>query len=266
MPRVKNKKPATTEAQKKTEPQKQNLSVSKKFSDSVVARKTSRSTKPVKRADGLTVNVYDVKGKIAGKTTLPKELFAAKVNPMLMAQAVRVYLANQRKGTASTRTRGEIQASTRKIYRQKGTGRARHGAISAPIFVGGGVVFGPKPRDYALSLPKKMRRKALASALTSKVKEIKVIAGLEKLEPKTKVMFETLTALTINQEPRTKNKILLILPGKIENVQRAARNIEGVTIRPVNLLTTYEVLNNNVLLFMKDAITTLEEIWKQQTS
>lgn len=243
---------------------------------SVVARKTTarRATRTTtKRANvlssraGLTVDLYDVKGKVAGKMSLPKELFGAKVNPVLMAQAVRVYLANQRKGTASTKTRGEVTASTRKIYRQKGTGRARHGAISAPIFVGGGVVFGPKPRDYSLKLPKKMRRSALASALTSKLndKAVKVVDGLSQLEPKTKVMNETIRNVA-GDTKRVTGKILLVIPEKVENVQRAARNIEGITIRPANLLTTYEVLRSQTLLFMKDAVKKLEEQWTQQVS
>ena len=219
----------------------------------------------------LTIDMYDVKGKVSGKVSLPKELFGAKVNPVLMAQAVRVYLANHRKGTASTKTRGEVNATTAKVWRQKGTGRARHGAKSAPIWVGGGVVFGPKPRDFSLKLPKHMRRNSLASALTSKMKaqEVKVVEGLEKLVPKTKSMYETLSALTKNQEPKNKDKkmkVLLVIPGKVESVQRAARNIDGVTIRPANLLTTYEVLDSKVLLFMKDSLKKLEETWIKETS
>lgn len=234
----------------------------------VTSRNRKTKTVRTKRLVGLSVDVFDTKGKVIGKTSMPKEIFAAKVNPVLMAQAVRVYLANQRKGTASTKTRGEIHASTRKIYRQKGTGRARHGAISAPIFVGGGVVFGPKPRDYSLSLPKKMRRKALSSALTTKLKDqaVRVVDGLEKLEPKTKVMYKTITLIAEGEGQRVKGKILLIIPEKVESVQRAARNIEGVTIRPANLLNTYEVLNNDMLLFMKDSIEELEGIWTKQAS
>ena len=242
-----------------------------------VSRKTTKLAAPVMVSrSGVSVDVYDVKGKVIGKISLPKEIFAAKVNPVLMAQAVRVYLANQRKGTASTKTRGEVTASTRKIYRQKGTGRARHGGISAPIFVGGGVVFGPKPRDYSLSLPKKMKKKALASALTNKVKDhaIKVVDGLEKLEPKTKIMNKTIMLVTESSPSaslrasgqKARRKVLLIIPEKIENVQRAARNIEGVTIRPANLLTTYEVLNNDMLLFMKESVKTLENVWTKQAS
>lgn len=218
----------------------------------------------IKKVGGLTVDVYNVKGKVVGKTALPKQIFSAKINSQLLAQAVRVYLANQRKGTASTKTRGEIRASTRKIYRQKGTGRARHGAVSAPIFRGGGIAFGPKPRDYSLKLPKKMRKIALLGALTSKAKQskVKIVEGLEKITPKTKSVNE----LIKNIEGTSKNKktkTLLVLPQKVETIQRAARNIEGVTIRPVSVLNTYEVLNNNVLIFMKESIGKLEELWNK---
>src|SRR5581483_3879222 len=122
-------------------------------------------------APKLSASVYDLKGKAIGRVTLPSEVFGVEENPHLLAQAVRVYLANQRQGTVSTKTRGEVQGSTRKIYRQKGTGRARHGGIRAPIFVHGGIVFGPKPREFSLSMPQKMRRLALFTALSGKVKD-----------------------------------------------------------------------------------------------
>src|ERR1035437_1581049 len=141
---------------------------------------------------GLKQSVYDLKGVVSGSIELPAEIFGAKINKTLMTQAVRVYLANKRRGTLSTKSRGDVKISTRKIYRQKGTGRARHGAASAPIFVGGGVAFGPRPRDYSLKLNQKARRLALFSALTTKLKngEIKIVKGLEKIEPKTKLMAQ----------------------------------------------------------------------------
>ena len=117
---------------------------------------------------GLNIDVFDIKGKNVGSISLPESIFKAKVNPQVVAQAVRVYLANQRQGTSSTKTRGEVQGSTRKIYRQKGTGRARHGSIRAPIFVHGGVAFGPKPRDFSLKIPSKIKQQALFSAFSSK--------------------------------------------------------------------------------------------------
>lgn len=205
---------------------------------------------------GLTVDVFDIKGKVKEKMTLPKEIFAAKINPKLMAQAVRVYLANQRKGTASTKTRGEVKGSSRKIYRQKGTGRARHGSIRAPIFVHGGVVFGPKPKDFSLNLPQKMKKAALFSALTTKLKngEIKIVSGLEKIEPKTKNMVQTLKKLGLNNKG-----LLFVLSAKNENIQRSARNIEGVELLLASQLNAYEILKNKNLIFMKDAIEIIEK-------
>lgn len=239
---VRNKKPATTENTEK-------ISVKTVVVKTVVARKASSRTK----RSSLTVDVYDIKGKVVETIGLPKEVFGAKINNQLMAQAVRVYLANQRRGTVSTKTRGEVKGSTRKIYRQKGTGRARHGSIRAPIFVGGGVVFGPKPRDYSLKFPKKMKQASLVSALSGKLKagEIKVVKGLEKISPKTKVAASILKNLGFN----TKNKsVLLVLPQKLENIKRAARNIKGVSILLANQLNTYEVLRSKNLLFTKQAV------------
>jgi large subunit ribosomal protein L4 len=210
-----------------------------------------------KKQSKLTAEVFDLTGKVAGKISLPEEIFGVKINKILIAQAVRVYLANQRMGTASTKTRGEVEGSSRKIYRQKGTGRARHGSIRAPIFVHGGVVFGPRPRDYSLQLPQKMKRAALFSALTTKFNdgEMKILEGLEKIEPKTKMFLAVIDKLGINDK---KKKILLITSSEIENLKRAAGNIEGVTITAAKRLNTYEILNNRQLVFMKDAIDELK--------
>lgn len=208
--------------------------------------------KKLKHRDSLSTNVYSITGKVVGKVSLPKQLFAASVNPKLVSQAVRVYLANKRAGVASTKGRGEVRGSTRKVWRQKHTGRARHGSIRAPIFVGGGVVFGPKPRDYSLTLPKAMKRKALYSALSIKLrdKNIRIIDGLEKVPPKTKKMAELLTKLSDGQ----KQKVLLVLSKGLENIQRAGRNIKGVTVSPVNLLNVYQVVKADTLIFTKAAI------------
>lgn len=201
------------------------------------------------------IDVYNTKGKTTGKIQLPKEIFEAKINEQLMAQAVRVYQARQRKARAKTKKRGEVAGSGRKIYRQKGTGRARHGDRYAPIFVGGGIAHGPKGESKRLKMPKKTKRLALFSALTIKLKEknIVVISGLAKIKPKTKEMVKVMKNLKL------KGKILLVLPEKIENVIRAARNIAGVKITQTNRLNAYGVLNGGRLVFAKDSIKKLKE-------
>lgn len=205
----------------------------------------------VEGKSSLTIDVYGLDGKVAGKISLPEEIFGEKVNKTLLAQAVRVYLANKRQGNASTKTRGEVDGSTRKIYRQKGTGRARHGSVRAPIFVKGGIVFGPKPRDFSLDLPKKMRRKALYSALAAKLNdgEVKVLSGLEAIEPKTKNFASAMKNLGLVEK-----KLLLVLSEDVQAVKRAARNVQGVSSTVVKRLNAYDVLNNKNVVVTKDAI------------
>lgn len=182
-----------------------------------------------------------------------------------MAQAVRVYLSNQRKAGAKAKTRAEVSGSGRKIWRQKGTGRARHGDRYAPIFVGGGVAHGPTgSENYRLKMSKQMRQQALFSALTSKFKdgEIIVVKDLAKIEPKTKEMEKIMKNLKLKMKnDKVKLKILVVLPEVVENVMRAARNIKGVRLVQANMLNTYDVLNGGKLIFMKESIDKLKEIW-----
>lgn len=215
-------------------------------------------SKPTKTVS-LNAAVLDTEGKIAGRVELPAEIFGAKINDTLVSQAARVYLANQRQGTSKTQDRGEVDRTTKKVWQQKGTGRARHGSRRAPIFVGGGRVFGPTPRDLSLSISKKMKTLALFSALSSKLKdsEIKIIKGLETISPKTKLMAQVLKNLEIQDK-----KILLIMPkvGKeTESVYRAARNIAGVEIMSANSLNAYKVLDNAMILLMRASIDTLKD-------
>jgi len=212
-----------------------------------------------KQVATVSIDVVTVSGKVTGKAMLPGEIFGEKVNKALIAQAVRVYLANQRQGTVSTKTRGEVEGSTAKIYRQKGTGRARHGSKRAPIFVKGGVVFGPKPRDYSLSMPQKMKQKALFSALSAKVKdkEVTVIDGLGAIEPKTKVFAEMLKSLGLAGK---KQKLLFVTSGSdVASVLRAGRNVQGVNFLPSKQVNTYAVLAASKLVVMKDAIDEMKE-------
>jgi large subunit ribosomal protein L4 len=232
----------------------------------VVAPKTIKDesetpVKVVRETRGtIEVDVIGLNGKATGKIDLPKEIFGAKVNPVLMAQAVRVYLANQRRGTASTKTRGEVAASTRKIYRQKGTGRARHGALTAPLFVGGGISFGPKPKDFSMNLPKKMKRGALFSALTSKLqaKEIMVIDG-QKAQ-KTKEIAQLLKALELRGKKKN-GKVVVVASKEDAVLGRATRNIEGVSVVAAGSLTTYDCLNNKHLIFARNAVDALKTLY-----
>ena len=236
-------------------------------------------SKELPKETSLKQSVFDIKGKSVESITLPKEIFGVEINKTLISQAVRVYLANQRRGTVKTKSRGEVNISTRKIYKQKGTGRARHGAASAPIFVGGGVAFGPRQRDYSMKLNQKAKKAALFSSLSAKLKqgEIKIVTGLEKLEPKTKNMADVIAKLQLNGKNKS---LLLITPTLVTdfdkdskakktlklnpnvgfgNVVKSARNMEGISIVSANLLNTYEVLKSRNILFMKDAIKSLEE-------
>lgn len=203
-------------------------------------------------------DLYTLTGRKSGQLSLPKEIFGATINEQLMAQAVRVYLANQRRAKAKTKTRAEISGSRRKIWRQKGTGRARHGDRYAPIFVGGGRAHGPTGKEnYKLKMGKAMRKKALFSALTSKLKEKEVIAikGLAKIEPKTKEMAKVITSLPL----KDKKKVLLVLPSILDNLIRAGRNLAGIDLVQANQLNTYQVLNHDQLVLMEESIKKLKE-------
>jgi large subunit ribosomal protein L4 len=214
-----------------------------------VAKSTS-----LKSASSLHAPLLTTDGSKAGTVAIPEILFGAKINKHLVSQAVRVYLSNQREGSANSKTRGEVQGSTRKIYKQKGTGRARHGGIRAPIFVGGGVAFGPRPHDFTMALPQKMRRAALASILTSKFTQgdIIFVQGLDSVLPKTKEMVKVLTALGVS-------KGCIVVCEHSESTVRSSRNIEGIeTIQAVNL-NTYMVLTSAKLVIPKEAISVLEK-------
>lgn len=209
-------------------------------------------TDKIKKLTGLDVSVYNLKGEETKKIALPKEIFSGEVKPALLAQAVRVYLTNQRQGNASTKTRGEVTGSTRKIYRQKGTGKARHGDIKAPIFVGGGIVGGPRPKNHSLSITKGQKRKAFFGALSLKLKDKKIIILEDKVlmaKPKTKEIYSFLKS--IKQENK---KIIFVLP-KMEksNFILSVRNIKKANVVDAKSLTTYEVLKEGLLIFLESS-------------
>ncbi len=225
----------------------------------IAAAKKTTAVKSEAKILSLNLAVHALDGSKKGTVALPKEIFGAAENKKLMAQAVRVYLVNQRQGTSSTKTRGNVQGSTRKIYRQKGTGRARHGAITAPIFVGGGTAFGPHPRNFELKMSKQMRRKALFSAISSKMGKDTIFAvDTAAATGKTKefnLLFAKL-AITNSKKP---SKVLYV--GSFSNSVRAVRNIEGINVIPAANLNTYEVLNSNFIVFEKESFSKMEEVF-----
>ena len=205
------------------------------------------------------VSLLNTSGKKSGEINLPPRIFAAKDNEPLMAQALKVYLTNQRKVHAKTKSRGEVSGSGRKIWRQKGTGRARHGDRYAPIFVGGGVAHGPRGnQNFKLEMSKKMKRAALFSSLSAKLKdkEILVVSGLAKVKPKTKEMARVLKNLQLEQL-----KTLLVMPAKLDNVFRAGQNIEKLNLIQADLLNTFAVLNGGKMVLMEEAVSKLEKTW-----
>ena len=201
--------------------------------------------------------LYNMEGAAIGEIELSDEIFAAEINEAAMHLVVRSYLAAQRQGTQSALTRGEVRGGGRKIYRQKGTGNARHHGNRAPQFKHGGVVFAPKPRDYYIAVPKKVRRLAFKSALTSKLnaEELIVVDALELKEAKTKFMAETLKKLNATR------KALVVLPEKDENVVRATANLAEAKTAYVNTLNVYDILNAGKVILTKAAKESIEEVF-----
>lgn len=231
------------------------------------AEKKEAVEKTVKKAEkaenNLQINVYNVEGKETGKMTLPKSIFSVEVSPQVMAQYMRVYLANQRQGTAATKTRGQVSGTTKKIYRQKGTGRARHGSAKAPIFVGGGVTHGPHPRDFGLRINKKQRRQALFYALSLKAKEgdfLGLTNEFLKIEPKTKIMASFLKKMGLD-----KTRIILMVP-KVEknNLILASRNISNMDIIDAATVNAYELMKKRRIMIVEDALKVLEKQFSNQ--
>ena len=204
-----------------------------------------------------TISVYDMTGKQTGSIELSADVFGIEPNVAVMHSAVINYLANQRQGTQSTKTRSEVSGGGRKPWRQKGTGHARQGSTRSPQWTHGGIALGPKPRSYRFALPKKVRRLALKSAFSSKVMadEMLVLESLSLDEIKTKSIVNMLNALGADR------KVLLVLPEKDEKVILSARNIPGVKTALVNTLNVYDILNCDKFIVVKDAVAQLEEVY-----
>lgn len=203
-----------------------------------------------------TVALYNMEGAKTGSMEVSDAIFAAEVNNSVLHQVVVNYLANQRQGTQSTKTRTEVRGGGIKPWRQKGTGRARQGSIRAPQWVGGGVALGPKPRSYRFSVNRKVKKLALKSALSAKYAdyEIYVIEDLTVDEIKTAKIAALLKGLELDK------KALIVTAEADEKIYKSARNIKGVTPTHVGTLNTYDVLNNNAIILSKDAVAKIEEV------
>jgi len=203
------------------------------------------------------LTLYDIEGKDSGTIEVKDEIFGIEPNEHAVHDVVKNYLANQRQGTQSAKTRGEVRGGGAKPYRQKGTGRARQGSRVAPNHVGGGIVFAPKPRDYRYSVPKKVKRLAMLSVLSSKVaeNEIIVIDELSFDAPKTKDMIKFLSAVGADK------KALILTADKNENVVKSASNIPGVETSYVGRMNVYEILKATSFIVTKDAVEKIEEVY-----
>lgn len=203
------------------------------------------------------VSVFDMNGKKVSDLALAESVFGIEPNYYAMHLCVVNYLANQRQGTQSTRTRSEVSGGGKKPWKQKGTGRARQGSTRAPQWTHGGIAHGPKPREYGFSINKKVRRLAMKSAFSSKVaaEELVVLDDLKLDAIKTKEVVKVLTAL------ETGKKVLLVLPENNDVLYRSARNIAGVKVSTVNTLNVYDILNCDTMLVLKDSVAKIEEVY-----
>ncbi len=205
----------------------------------------------------LKVDVLDMNGKKKSEIELNENVFGIKPNEKIVHIALVNYLANQRQGTANTKTRAEVSGGGRKPWRQKGTGRARQGSIRAPQWIKGGIALGPKPRDYSYKINKKERQLAIKSLLSSKVLEnnLVVVDKIELNEIKTKNMVKALENLKVE------GKTLIVLPENNLNVQASSRNIEGVKTSLTNTINVYDLLKYNKLVLTVDTVKKLEEVY-----
>lgn len=203
------------------------------------------------------VNLYNQEGKTVGEVELAESLFDVEINEHVVYETVKNQLANKRQGTHSAKTRGEVRGGGRKPYKQKGTGRARQGSRVAPNWKGGGIVFAKKPRDYSYTIPKKVRRLALKSVLTSKVQEeeIKVLDKLTLDKISTKEANKVLDNLEVK-------KALVVTAENDQTIYRSFRNIENVAVAPARQINVYDLLKYDYLVITEDAVRVCEEVFK----
>ncbi|MCE5250609.1 50S ribosomal protein L4 [bacterium] len=206
-----------------------------------------------------TVTVYRKDGSEAGTMELPEEIFGIEPNATVLYQVIKAYLANKRQGNASTKTRSEVDVTKSKPFRQKGTGRARAGSANSPLWVGGGIAFGPKPHSYSQKVNKKMRRLALKSAYSMKAQEdrIKIVEDFTLESPKTKEFVGMLKALGIAGE-----KTIFLMVGKDDTLHKSSQNIPRLNLEIAENANTYDLMNSDFLLFTKSAVEKVKEVFQ----
>ncbi|MBN2037148.1 MAG: 50S ribosomal protein L4 [Chitinispirillaceae bacterium] len=199
----------------------------------------------------MKAKVYQQDGTVAGEVELPETLFAAEVKEHLLFQVLKGYRANRRQGTAKTKGRSEVSGGGRKPWRQKGTGRARAGSNTSPVWVRGGKAHGPMPRDYSTRLPKKMRMQALSSAFSSRAKEerIMIVQSIACDPPKSKTMAQLLNALSVAGQ-----RTLLIVDPASTNLYRAGKNVKNLDVKPLSEVNAYDVLKSDTIIFNGEAL------------
>ncbi|KDR94303.1 large subunit ribosomal protein L4 [Peptoclostridium litorale DSM 5388] len=204
------------------------------------------------------IDVLNIKGEKVDEINLSDNVFGIEVNEHAIYEVVKNHLANKRQGTQSAKTRAEVRGGGRKPWRQKGTGRARQGSTRSPQWIGGGVVFAPKPRDYSYTIPKKVRRLALKSILTSKVQngELIVLDGISMETPKTKEFAGIMANLKLDK------KALFVTAEKNENVVKSARNIVGVKTAIVGSMNVYDIVNHGTFVITREAVEKVEEVYE----
>lgn len=210
----------------------------------------------------MQVPVYNLSGEEIEKIEISQYIFGVPFNEAVVHQVMVGQRANARQGAASTKTRGEVSGSTRKLFRQKGTGNARAGSIRSPLRGGGGIVFGPKPRSYRQATPKKMRRLALRCVLSAKVRdnELIILEQLKLKQPRTKEMASILAALGVD------SSALIVTPEPEESVVKSARNLPGIKTMPASLLNVVDLLSCKMLLMTVAAVRQAEELWGERLS
>ncbi len=204
-----------------------------------------------------TIKMLNMQGAEAGTIELNDDIFTFEPNEFAVHAVIKNYLANQRQGTQSAKTRGEVRGGGRKPFRQKGTGRHRQGSTTDPSQVGGGVAFAPKPRDYSYTVPKRLKRIALFSALSGKLadSELIVVDTLTFAQPKTKDMIKVLEAIKADK------KALIVTGDKDDNVIKSAANLQGVQVSCAGQMNVYEIVNHNSLILTQDAVKKIEEVY-----